>query len=242
MSAGGTADATEVSGSSRDVVFAEIAFGSEDYARERRLRDEVLRRPLGLSLEAEDPAIEKDQLHRAVLEPARDLVACVLAVPFSATEARIRQMAVLRASGQGLGRGSSVKSKEISGREGSGICGSARGPRRWVLREAWLPRGRRGVPERDRAARSDGEGALSRGAVMPPSTLRIKVKPNARSSSLEQLPDGSWTASLKSPPVDGRANEELISLVANRFRCRKDAVTIKAGRSGRMKLVLVESA
>jgi uncharacterized protein YggU (UPF0235/DUF167 family) len=42
--------------------------------------------------------------------------------------------------------------------------------------------------------------------------------------------------------VDGRANEELIALVANRFHCRKDAVTIKAGRSGRTKLVVVESA
>ena len=77
---------------------------------------------------------------------------------------------------------------------------------------------------------------------MSQSTLRIKVKPNARSSSLERLPDGSWTASLKSPPVDGRANEELIALVAERFRCGKGAVTIKAGRSGRTKLVLVESA
>ena len=73
-------------------------------------------------------------------------------------------------------------------------------------------------------------------------TLRIRVKPNARVSSLERLADGSWSARLKSPPVDGRANEELIALVASSFRCRKDAVTIKAGRSGRTKLVTVESA
>ena len=77
---------------------------------------------------------------------------------------------------------------------------------------------------------------------MARSTLRIRVKPNARSSSLERLADGSWIASLKSPPVEGRANEELIALVARSFRCRKDAVTIRAGRSGRTKLVVVESA
>lgn len=76
---------------------------------------------------------------------------------------------------------------------------------------------------------------------MAKSTLRIKVKPLARSSSLEQLPDGSWSAALKSPPVDGKANAELIALVASRFRCPKDAVTIRAGRSGRTKLVTVES-
>jgi uncharacterized protein (TIGR00251 family) len=71
-------------------------------------------------------------------------------------------------------------------------------------------------------------------------TLQVKVKPNARASSLEQLADGSWLAQLKSPPVDGKANEELIALVANRFGCRKAAVSIKSGASGRMKLVKVD--
>jgi uncharacterized protein len=71
--------------------------------------------------------------------------------------------------------------------------------------------------------------------------LKVKVKPNARSSSLAQMPDGTWVAKLKSPPVDGRANEELIALVADRFRCRKDDVVIKAGASGRTKLLRVGS-
>ena len=73
-------------------------------------------------------------------------------------------------------------------------------------------------------------------------TLRVTVKPNARSSSLEQLPDGSWVARLKSPPIDGKANEELTALVAGHFHCRKAAVLIKAGRSGRIKLIAVELA
>ena len=51
--------------------------------------------------------------------------------------------------------------------------------------------------------------------------LRVRVKPNARASSLHQAPDGTWQAQLKSPPVEGKANEELISLVADHFRCRK---------------------
>jgi ribosomal protein S18 acetylase RimI-like enzyme len=88
-----------------ETTFAEIAFGSEDYERERRLRDEVLRRPLGLSLEEEDPAPEKDQLHFALFDSAREIVACVIAAPISPTEARIRQMAVSPAQqGKGIGR------------------------------------------------------------------------------------------------------------------------------------------
>jgi len=69
--------------------------------------------------------------------------------------------------------------------------------------------------------------------------LQIKVKPNARASSLEQQPDGTWTAQLKSPPVDGKANKELIALVADRLGCRKADVEIKSGASGRMKLVRI---
>jgi len=69
--------------------------------------------------------------------------------------------------------------------------------------------------------------------------LRVKVKPRARESELFQAADGSWVANLKAAPVDGKANEELVALVAQRFQCPKAAVTIKAGTSGRTKLVKV---
>lgn len=73
-------------------------------------------------------------------------------------------------------------------------------------------------------------------------TLRIKVRPNARSSSLEKGADGVWVAKLKSPPVDGKANRELIELVADHFHCRKGAVAIKTGAAGRMKVLEVEGS
>ncbi len=72
--------------------------------------------------------------------------------------------------------------------------------------------------------------------------MQIKVKPKARASSLAQAADGTWLAKLKSPPVDGKANKELIALVAEHFQCRKAAVSIKSGASGRMKLVKVEAS
>ena len=70
-------------------------------------------------------------------------------------------------------------------------------------------------------------------------TLQVKVKPNARTSSLDEA-DGVWLAQLKSPPVDGKANAELIALIAKKFGCRKAQVTIKAGAGGRMKLVRID--
>ena len=72
-------------------------------------------------------------------------------------------------------------------------------------------------------------------------TLQVKVKPNARVSALAQAADGTWLAQLKSPPVDGKANEELIALVARQFGCRKAAVSIKGGALGRMKLVKIDA-
>jgi uncharacterized protein (TIGR00251 family) len=73
-------------------------------------------------------------------------------------------------------------------------------------------------------------------------TLQVKVKPNARASLLEQAPDGTWLAQLKSPPVDGKANEELVALVARHFGCRRADVSIKSGASGRLKLVKIDDA
>lgn len=71
--------------------------------------------------------------------------------------------------------------------------------------------------------------------------IQVKVKPNARTSSLEEPAGGGpWQARLKSPPVDGKANAELIAIVAERFGCRKSAVSIKSDASGRVKLVQIE--
>ena len=70
-------------------------------------------------------------------------------------------------------------------------------------------------------------------------TLQVKVKPNARASLLEQADDGSWRAQLKAPPVDGKANAELVALVARHFGCPRGAVTIRRGASGRTKLVQI---
>ena len=75
-----------------------------------------------------------------------------------------------------------------------------------------------------------------------PSTLiRVKVKPNARQTSLEQLPDGSWLARVRSPATEGRANSELLALVAGHFGCPKAAVSVKSGATSRIKLIRIES-
>lgn len=74
---------------------------------------------------------------------------------------------------------------------------------------------------------------------MPERVIQVKVKPNSRASRLEQKEDGTWLAQIKSPPVDGKANEELLALVAKHFKCPKSHVSIKSGASTRMKLIQI---
>jgi len=77
---------------------------------------------------------------------------------------------------------------------------------------------------------------------MPATVIRVRVKPNSRTSLLTQSGDGSWVAHVKAPPSEGRANRELIALIAEQFHCVKAAVSIKSGACGRMKLVRIEAS
>jgi uncharacterized protein len=71
--------------------------------------------------------------------------------------------------------------------------------------------------------------------------LQLKAKPGSSRSELVREADGTWTAWLKSPPVDGKANAELIALVAKQFGVPKSAVTVHSGGASRFKRVKVET-
>ncbi|NJM63485.1 MAG: DUF167 domain-containing protein [Oscillatoriales cyanobacterium RU_3_3] len=67
--------------------------------------------------------------------------------------------------------------------------------------------------------------------------LTVKVKPNSKQQSIQKQPDGSLIVHLKSPPIDGKANQELIVLLAKKFNLSKSSIAIKSGFSSRNKLV-----
>lgn len=73
-------------------------------------------------------------------------------------------------------------------------------------------------------------------------TLQVKAKPGARVSTFTEQADGTFLAQLKSPPVDGKANEELRVLVAEHLGVRRAQVVIKSGAGGRLKLVQIHPA
>ena len=68
------------------------------------------------------------------------------------------------------------------------------------------------------------------------------MKPGARVSALVEAADGTFVAQVKAAPVEGKANAELVALVAKHFGCPRSKVVIKAGASSRMKLVQVDAS
>lgn len=69
---------------------------------------------------------------------------------------------------------------------------------------------------------------------------QVKAKPNSKKQQLVTESDGSLTAYLKSSPHDGKANVELIQLLAKSFGIPKSRIVIKSGVSSRLKLVEIQ--
>ncbi|RAM50463.1 DUF167 domain-containing protein [Mastigocladus laminosus UU774] len=71
--------------------------------------------------------------------------------------------------------------------------------------------------------------------------IKVKVKPNSKFQKIEETSDGSLNIYLKSPPVDGKANEELIKVLSEKFDVAKSRIRIKSGVSSRQKLVEIDT-
>jgi len=68
-------------------------------------------------------------------------------------------------------------------------------------------------------------------------TIAIRVKPNSRRNEVEKLEDGTYLVRVTSPPVEGKANEKVIEVLAEYFGKPKRAVNIVRGNSSRHKIV-----
>lgn len=81
-----------------------IDHGSKEYQQMVKLRDVILRKPLGLTFTPEDLESEKDNILIAAFEDERMLGCCML-VEEQPDVVRLRQMAVLNMlQGKGIGR------------------------------------------------------------------------------------------------------------------------------------------
>ena len=78
--------------------------GSEEYRQMVKLREDILRKPLGLSLSPDELENEKDNMLIGAFED-EDMLGCCMLVEENRDTVRLRQMAVLNdLQGKGIGR------------------------------------------------------------------------------------------------------------------------------------------
>jgi len=86
----------------------QIDHGSEEYQQMVKLREEVLRKPLGLSFDTEELEKEKNEILIAAFDE-EDIIGCCILSDIGMQKIRLRQMAV-HDSVQGKGIGASIMS------------------------------------------------------------------------------------------------------------------------------------
>ena len=76
---------------------------------------------------------------------------------------------------------------------------------------------------------------------MADAILNIRVIPRAKRSAVADRRGDTWVIRLQAPPVDGAANEALVTFIAQTLGLPKRAVVIVSGAASRQKRVRVES-
>ena len=66
--------------------------------------------------------------------------------------------------------------------------------------------------------------------------ISVFVKPNSKIESVDMQEDGSYIVRVNVPPVDGKANDRTIELLAKFFKLSKSSVTLINGHKGKKKV------
>lgn len=69
--------------------------------------------------------------------------------------------------------------------------------------------------------------------------IRLRVQPRARRTEVAGLHGEAVKLRIQAPPVDGKANEEVVRFLAQRLGVPRSQLELVAGLSGRSKVVLV---
>lgn len=70
--------------------------------------------------------------------------------------------------------------------------------------------------------------------------LKIKVQPRSRKQQIQKIGDGEYKVRVLSPPAEGKANREVIAVLASHFDLPPSRVKITKGQKSRQKVVILE--
>jgi hypothetical protein len=86
----------------------------------------------------------------------------------------------------------------------------------------------KGKPRRPRASEAE-----------PPVVISVRIQPRASRNGIVLSDDGGVKVRLTAPPVDGAANEALVSFLAEVLAVSKSRVEIIAGHTSRDKRIRI---
>lgn len=70
--------------------------------------------------------------------------------------------------------------------------------------------------------------------------LKVRVIPGAKKSVIAGEENGRLKVRLQAPPVEGKANKELLKLLARSFALKKNQIALVSGEHSRDKLVQLD--
>ena len=70
-------------------------------------------------------------------------------------------------------------------------------------------------------------------------TIIVTAKPASYENSIEKIDDTHFQISIKEPPIRGRANAAIITLLAEYFHVSRAKITIIRGHASRQKIIVI---
>lgn len=70
--------------------------------------------------------------------------------------------------------------------------------------------------------------------------LKVTVIPNSSQSCIVGIQEGIIKLKLNSPPIDGRANKEVIAFFSKFFRVSKSSIKLLRGDKSKLKTLKIE--
>lgn len=67
--------------------------------------------------------------------------------------------------------------------------------------------------------------------------ISVKVKPNAKTASVEKTAENVYTVLVKAPAKEGKANAAVVEALSEYFDRPKSRITILRGQTGKNKIV-----
>jgi hypothetical protein len=70
--------------------------------------------------------------------------------------------------------------------------------------------------------------------------VKLRVQPRASRDAIVMEPDGRIRVALTSPPIAGRANKALVSLLSDVLGASKSSISVVSGETSRSKSVSIK--